>query len=219
MRHNHAQRSNSRVLRLEVSGSGFKIQRLGFSLLTLACLLALNLSGRAAIPTPEKLLPEDTLVLVTAPDFAKLRDLVKKSPQSQCWNDPAMKPFKDKFLLKWNEDFVKPLQRELDVKLDDYTSLLQGQVTFALTQNGWQGQEGQMPGLVLLLDSRDKSAQLKKNLADLKKKWVDAARKVRSEKLRDVEFTILPLSTNDVPQTLRKLLPKHAEVQELGDDK
>jgi hypothetical protein len=219
MRHKQAQLSNSRVLQLEVPGSWLNTQRFSFSLLTVASLLALNLTGRAAIPTPEKLLPDDTLVLVTAPDFAKLRDLAKKSPQSQWWNDPAMKPFKDKFLQKWNEDLVKPLERELDVKLDDYTALFQGQVTFALTQNGWQGQDGQMPGLLLLLDSRDKSAQLKKNLADLKKKWVDAAKPVRTEKLRDVEFTILPLSTNDVPKTLRKLLPKRAEVQELGDDK
>ena len=219
MRHRQAQLSSSRVLWQEISAPGFKIQRFGFSLLALACLFALNQTGFAAIPAPEKLLPDDTLVLVTAPDFARLRDLVKKSPQSQCWNDPAMKQFKDKFLLKWNEDLVKPLERDLDVKLDDYTALLQGQLTFALTQNGWQGQDGQMPGLILLLDSRDKSAQLKRNLADLKKKWVDAARPVRTEKLRDVEFTILPISTNDVPQTLRKLLPKRAEVQELGDDK
>ena len=188
-------------------------------LLALAVVLLLGIPGRAAIPSPEKLLPDDTLVLVTAPDFSRLRTLATKMPATQCWNDPAMKPFKEKFLLKWDERFVKPLERELGVKLDDYTGLLQGQLTLAVIQNGWQGQNGQMPGLVLLLDSRDRSAQLKKNLADLRKKWVEAARPLRTEKLRDVEFTIVPLSTNDVPQTLRKLLPNRPEVQELGDDK
>ncbi|HWW01453.1 MAG TPA: hypothetical protein VNZ64_17280 [Candidatus Acidoferrum sp.] len=219
MRNKQASLSEPPRAKLPVPASRFRRSRCSLPLLTLTCLFLLNFTSRAAIPAAEKLLPDDTLVLVTAPDFSRLRDLAKKMPQAQCWNDPAMKPFKDKFLLKWNEELVKPLERELDVKLGDYTSLLQGQITFAVTQNGWQGQDGEMPGLLLLLDSRDKSAQLKKNLADLRKKWVDAARPLRTEKIRDVEFTILPLSTNDVPQTLRKFLPKRGEVQELGNDK
>ncbi len=197
----------------------FRSAALSLRLLSLAVVWLLAGPARAAIPSPEKLLPDDTLVLFTAPDVSRLRTLATRMPANQCWNDPAMKPFKDKFLLKWDEQFVKPLERELGLKLDDYTSLLQGQLTVAVIQNGWQGQNGQTPALVLLLDSRDKSAQLKKNLADLKKKWVESARPLRTEKLRDVEFTIVPLSTNDVPQTLRKLMPNRAEVQELGDDK
>ena len=49
-------------------------------------------NSRAAIPSAEKLLPDDTLVLFTVPDFAKLREVYKASPQSKFWNDPAMKP-------------------------------------------------------------------------------------------------------------------------------
>src|SRR5437773_1212490 len=122
-------------------------------------------NGAMPIPAPEKLVPEDTVVLVTAPDFGKLRDVYRRLPQSQLWNDPAMKPFKDKFLAKWKEEFVKPLERELDVRFDDYTSLPQGQVTFAMTQNGWEGKNDQSPGILLLLDAKDKSGQLKTNLA------------------------------------------------------
>src|SRR5712672_3592446 len=91
-------------------------------------------AAAAAVPSPEKLLSDDTLLVVTAPDFSKLRETFKSSPQSQLWNDPAMKAFREHFMEKWNEEFVKPLERELDVRLDDYTSLPQGQVTFALTQ-------------------------------------------------------------------------------------
>jgi len=87
----------------------------------------------ASVPPPEKLLSDDTLLVITAPDFSKLRETFKSSPQSQLWNDPAMKAFREHFMEKWNEEFVKPLERELDVRLDDYTSLPQGQVTFALT--------------------------------------------------------------------------------------
>src|ERR1051325_11099594 len=174
------------------------------SLLTLLAAL----TATAAIPAPEKLLPNDTLIMVTAPDFAKLKDTLKKSPQNQFWDDPAMKPFKDKFMAKWNEELIKPLERDLDVRLDDYTSLPQGQFTIALTQNGWDGQPGHAPGLLLLVDTKDKSDQLKKNLAELRKKCADAGKAVKTEKIRVLDFFILSISTNDMPRTLRKLFPE-----------
>ncbi|MFO1477950.1 MAG: hypothetical protein U1F98_15045 [Verrucomicrobiota bacterium] len=162
----------------------------------------------APIPPAEKLLPDDTLVMFTVPDFAKLRTLTAASPQTQAWNDPAMKPFRDKFMAKLQEQVVAPLERELGAKLDDYTSLPQGQLTFAVTQNGWQVATGQAPAVVVLMDARDKSAQLKKNLADLRKKWLDAGKTLRIEKIRDTEFSIIPLSSNNIPKSLGKLLPQ-----------
>jgi hypothetical protein len=111
------------------------------------------------------------------------------------------------------------LERELGIKFDSYTELLQGQLTFAVTQNGWQGEDDQSPGLLLLVDSKEKSSQLKKNLADLRKKWVDAGKNLKTEKVRDIDFTVLLLSSNDVPKTLRKLFPKSDKVEELGDEK
>jgi hypothetical protein len=188
-------------------------------LLAWAGLITVACGAWAAIPSPERLLPDDTLVLVTAPDFAKLKETWSKLPQSQCWNDPAMKPFKEKFLTKWKEEVKDPLERELSIKFDSYTELLQGQLTFAVTQNGWQGQDDQSPGLLLLVDSKDKSSQLKKNLADLRKKWVDAGKNLKTERIRDIDFTVLPLSSNDVPKTLRRLFPKSNKVEELGDEK
>jgi hypothetical protein len=172
----------------------------------------------ASIPAPEKLLPDDTLLVVTAPDFSKVRDTFKASTQNQAWNDPALKPFKDDLLSKWKDQVTDPLERELDLKLDDYTSLPQGQVTFALIQNGWQGRDEDSLGKVLLIDTRDKTSQLKSNLSKLRKKWVDSGKSLRTEKIRDFEFIILPLSTNDVPKAIRAFMPQQPEVQELGPD-
>jgi hypothetical protein len=186
--------------------------------LSFIAVLILAVSGYAGIPAPEKLLPDDTLLMVTAPDFAKLSAIWEKLPQMQLWKDPAMKPFRDNFTAKWNDEFVKPLERELDIKGEDYTSLLQGQLTFALTQNGWPGGEDQPPGLLLLVDAKDKSNQLKKNLAFLRKKWVDAGKAVKTTKIRGFEFNTLPLSTNDLPKTLRKFFPKSSETHELGEE-
>src|SRR5438105_7444694 len=119
-----------------------------------------------AVPAPDKLLSDDALVVLTVPDFAKLREFYLKSPQRMFWNDPAMKEFHDNFLSKWREEFVKPLERELNVSLDSYASLPQGQLTFALTQSIGEASEDQRLGWLLLVDTKDKSTQLKTNLAD-----------------------------------------------------
>jgi hypothetical protein len=173
----------------------------------MAALFLQLLSSGAALPPAEKILPDDTLVVLTAPDFAKLREIYKSSPQSAFWKDPAMKPFKDKFLSRWNDEFVKPLERDLNLRFDDYTGLPQGQITFALTQNGWQGEDEDTLGFLLLVDTKDKSAQLKSNLADLRRKWVDAGKSIKTEKIRDLEFSALTLSSNDVPKTWKTFFP------------
>jgi len=129
-----------------------------------------------------------------------------------------MKPFRDRFVSKWQEEFLDPLERELDVKCANYSSLAQGQLTFAVTQNGWQGEDGHPFGVVFLLDSKDKAGQLKQDLAELRKKWLDSGKKLRTERIRDIECTILPLSSNDVPKTLRPFFPASPRVQELGDE-
>ena len=88
-------------------------------------------SLRAAIPPAENLLPADTLFVVTAPDCAALRSAMNQSPQWLLWSDPAMKPFHDKFMAKWNESLVAPVEKDLGVKLADFTDLPQGQFTLA----------------------------------------------------------------------------------------
>jgi len=205
----HSDRSSLGLL------GALKLQAVSLFLAAAGCIA---MAAPAAIPAPEKLLPDDTLVMVTAPDFVRLRELVRKLPLAQFWNDSSMRPFRDKFLTKWNEQLVQPLEHDLDIKIGDYTRLAQGQITLALTQNNWQGQDGETPGLVLLLDARDKSGELAKALADLRKKWVAAGKTLRTEKIREIEFLVLPISTNDVPKTMRKFLPKTAETQEPGDD-
>jgi hypothetical protein len=190
-------------------------------LIFLAALAAsLNFSPalHATIPPAENLLPADTLFVVTAPDCAALRTALRQSPQALCWNDPAMKPFHDKFMGRWNETLVAPLEKDLGLNLGDFTDLAQGQFTFALTQNGWIGSGDQTPGLVLLLDARDKSGLLKTNLAALQKKWTDSGKPIRSETIRGIKFSIVPLSSNDMPESVSRLLPKKQPVSELGKE-
>jgi hypothetical protein len=166
--------------------------------------LALTFAASAAVPPVEKLLPDDTLFMVTTPDFTKAREAYRTSAQTQLWDDPAMRPFKEKFIAKLNENLIDPLEKDLGVHLTDYTNLPQGQITFAITQNGWPTTEGAHVGLLFLLDTKDQSSQLKKNLSDLRKKWLDAGKTLRTEKIRNVDFSVLAISDKDIPKTLRK---------------
>ena len=187
------------------------------SLTTLAA-LGCALCVHAAVPPAEQILPDDTLVMFTIPDCAKTRAVSAHSPMWQLWNDSAMKPFKDKFLHKLNEELVQPLERELGVKFEDYAALAQGQFTLALTANGWRGEKGTEPSSVLLLDVRDNEGDLKKTLEDFRKKWTEAGKTVRSEKVRGLDFLAVTLTTNDIPDALKRILPGPSGVRELGDE-
>jgi hypothetical protein len=180
------------------------------SLMSISTLL--SAPALAAIPTPDRLLPDDTLVVVTAPDFSKVRDLYRRSPQTKLWSDPAMKPFRDHFMTKLEDEIIQPLERELGVSLEQYASLPQGQLTIALTPGS--GDSG-TPGFLLLVDAKDKSGLLKTNLADLKRKWIDSGKSLKTERIRDIEFSILPLSSDDLPETLQKFAGSD---EDAGDD-
>ena len=195
-----------------------KIMNVFRTLGILAAVSFLTLPVKAAIPPAENLVPSDTLALVTAPDVSKLRVSASKSPQWLLWNDAAMKPFHDKFMGALNEQFVGPLEKELGISFADFSGLAQGQLTVAVSVNGSTGHDDIPPGVLLLLDSRDKSDALKTNLTALQKKWTDSGRVLRTEKLHGVNFSIVTLSSNDIPQTLKKLFPGKPPVQELGKE-
>jgi len=188
--------------------------------LFLAALLisAAATTTRATIPPVENLLPADTLFLLAAPDCAALRTASHQSPQWLFWNDPAMKPFHDKFVAKWEAEFVAPLERDLGVKLGDFADLPQGQFALALTRNGWNGTNDVNPGLLLLLDTKNKRDLLATNLAGLRKKWAESGKSLHTETLHGIQFSVVTLSSNDVPGVLASIFPTSQPVQELGKE-
>jgi hypothetical protein len=177
---------------------------------SLAILLsgAFMLSTRAAIPPAENLLPSDTLFFLTVPGCAGLRAAARQLPAWLFWNDPAMDPFRKKFEARFQESFLAPLEQSLGVKLADYADLPQGQFTLAVTQNGWTGGDGtQQPDVLLLLDAGSKSDLLKTNLAALLKKWTEGGKPIHTADIRGIPFSVLPLSSGDLPAALSGLLP------------
>jgi len=167
---------------------------------------ALTVTCFAATPPPDKLLAADTLAVFTVPDYGKAKATTSQWPGGQLWSDPALKPFVDKFTGKFKSDFLAPIEREFGLSLSEYSGLLQGQLTLAVTQNRSEGKAG-APGFLLLLDTKDKSEVLKTNLTALKKKWVDSGKQIKTDKIRDVEFTTLIFSSDDISKAMDKAFP------------
>lgn len=180
----------------------------------LAALFLAGLPLGAAIPPAENLLPADTLAFFSVPDCNAARAAAKSSPGWMFWGDASMRPFRDKVVAKWNEQFLAPLERDLGLKTSDFIDLPQGQFTVAATFNGSNGHDEVPTGWLLLLDAKDKSDLLKTNLAQLTKKWTDAGRLLRNVQIHGLSFTVVPLTSND----FAGILPKKVPVAELGKE-
>jgi len=152
-------------------------------------LVGLVASVRAAVPPAEQLLPPDTLATLCVPDWGKVAAAQRESPTWQLWRDPALQPFREKLMGKLNAEVLQPAERNLGIKLTNYAELLQGQCALAVTLNGWTGDKDPLPGFILLVDAKEKAGLLKTNLAEIKQKLLDAGKTVRTDKIRDVEFT------------------------------
>jgi hypothetical protein len=180
--------------------------KLKISLAAMAIFLLAASFVSAAIPPAEALLPADTLLVFSVPDCAAMRASAQQSPQWLLWNDPSMKPFRDNFTAKWDQKIIGPLEHELGIRIADYLPLLQGQLTFAITQNGWGESQKAPPAMVLLLDARDKADLLAKNLDALKQQWTDSGKALRTETIEDIKFSVLVLSSN-APMPLASFFP------------
>ncbi|MHB1306231.1 MAG: hypothetical protein ACYC23_04030 [Limisphaerales bacterium] len=158
------------------------------------------LAARAAVPPPEQILASDTLAVLAIPDYSRMLESQKTAPYFQLWRDESMRPFRDKFVAKFTKEFIEPMERQLGLKMADYLDLARGQITLAVTRNGWNGTAEPLPGFIALIDTREKSELLAKNLGEVRKKLTESGQTLKSERIRDVEFTSLPVEVPDGPK-------------------
>ena len=159
------------------------------------------------MPPAEKLLPADTLAFLTVPDWPKAQSSFTNSATGQLWAEPAMKAFKENFFDKFHADKIQPLEKELGFRFTNFLSLARGQFTFAVVPNGWDGRSERQPGLLWLLDTKENSPLLKAKLTDLRAMWTKDGRKMRTEKIRDVEFTVVIVDAQEMVKSLPQLTP------------
>ncbi len=173
-------------------------------LLPLAAVV-LCLGAGAAVPKPEKLLPKDTVLVVTAPDWAKARQLWSNAPYAGLWRDPNLKPFADKFTEKFTTGVIRPLEKSWGIKFSDFAGLAQGQVTYALAPVTPRNKSDSPLAGILIMDTKDHAGQLKTNLAQVIKKWAEAGKPMKAQKIRQADFTTLIVSHEDL--SWQKIFP------------
>jgi hypothetical protein len=163
--------------------------------------LALLGVTRAAVPPAEQLLPRDTVAVLGIPNFQHLKEVRAQSAMWRLWNDPAMAPFRKQLTDKFREEVLQPLEQEAGIKVGEYLALLQGQVTLAVTLNGWTGGEDPLPGVLLIMDSGDHAADLRAKLADIRRKISEGDDvSLQTEEIRGTEFfKLAPPEDADAP--------------------
>ncbi len=157
------------------------------SLASLCAVLALALSASAVVPPAEKLLPADTLVVLTIPDLDKAVASAKDFSLAQLWRDPAMKPFTYKFETKLRE-LIGQDDKNFARDWAEFRPLVGGQVTFALMRGDWQGDPGSDPEVAVLLDVKDKDKQLHDFIERCAKRDADEGKTIQRETVRGVKF-------------------------------
>lgn len=152
--------------------------------------LLLGCTRLVAAPLPAQYLPADTLALVTVPDWTSFETALTTTPLGRLWNDPAMRPFREKTGENLQAKLLGEGEKELGIKAADFLPLLQGQVTLALLAGEWKpSQPDTMPSFIAIVDAKDHADQLKARLAEVREKLTATKRPARTIKIRDVEFT------------------------------
>ena len=169
----------------------------------MVCAVCLGPALDAAVTPPDQLLPPDTLAVISIPDYAAASAAWKEQALVRLWKDPAMQSFREKFESQWHDEVVRPLEQELGVRLADQAQLLQGQLTFAVLGNGWPEATGKKPGWLLALDTRDQGAQLTDRISTWRTRLTEAGRKVRSEKIQELEFAVVSIRRDELAGAFR----------------
>lgn len=198
-----------------VPAAAFRLRLPTFALLVGLLAGPATLSG--AVPPPEKLLPASTLAMASIPDYSKFSAGATNDPMYRFLRDPAMKPMVDKFIAKWNTEVVARIEQQFGIKLSDYAQLAQGQITLALLKPAPDAKEGGLQPFVFLMDAGSQAEALKKILADLRKRWIDSGKKLRSEPIRGVEFSALTFTAAELDKALESFFPKSADSQDEDD--
>ncbi len=160
-----------------------------------ALVLSICHVARARIPAAEQLLPPDTLVVLTVPDWEQAVKKSELSPVVQWWRDPAMKPFADRLEQKISESFQIKMESGRKVNLPGLMENLKGQLTVAVTQGGLK--TGGEPGVVFLLDARDRKAEIKKEVNRFLDALRDSGEKVETETVGEIEFRALKIDSSE----------------------
>jgi len=142
-----------------------------------------------AAVSPEAILPVNTFAVATVPDLNRARQFFKADPVVRMWNDPVMAAFTGKIEKAFNKNVMQRIRKEAPIQPGEIWNLARGQVTIALTRKAGQPS----PGIIFLMDSGNKAAELDRGMLQLREALVD--NQVDHERLRieGADFVHIPI--------------------------
>jgi hypothetical protein len=169
--------------------------------LILLTLLLARAALSAAIPEPARLLPPDSLLVVSAPDVPKAVAAFTNLPTAQLWRDPAMRGPADRLSQWWRNEILSTLNRHWHFSFGEWAEMTCGQATFALLSAPEHRRDW-----ILLTEVGSRSNILATNLARLRQAWVEGGRSLRTETVQGREVVVLTVPEETMPADLRSKL-------------
>lgn len=124
-----------------------------------------------AVKPAEKLLPENTIAVVSFKNLKALEAAYADAPSTKLMNDPALQPFLNKAEAAIKKNILEPINEKLSLDLAELGNLCEGQLTLAIVPSSKIIDA--IPSFIILSDvgtKKDKAQALIKSVeAELKK--------------------------------------------------
>ncbi len=103
------------------------------TLILLSSVVTLTLTNAIGAAKPaEKLLPENTMAVITFRDLSSMEKAYENAPFSKFMKDPALQPFLKKAEKSVKKNLLEPIEEKLALDLAELGNLCEGQLTFAI---------------------------------------------------------------------------------------
>jgi hypothetical protein len=164
-----------------------------FAIIAIASLLSTS-PLFAARPTAARLLPENTVAMVSVADAKTLAEKFMNTDLGRMSQDPQLKPLIEHLYGSLGE-FIDKLKDEIGLSLDQIAALPQGEITAALIIPA-----DSTPGGVLVFDAKDQIENAR-TLIERLKKLLEREKGVKSEEtIEDVKCTIYRSPDENAPE-------------------
>jgi len=164
------------------------IGRLGFFVwLGIVGLVGLPQSAAMAAAPPERIVPENTILLFKINNAKEFRESFRQSQYGQLWNDPGLKEFKDELSQRINEA-SKSFRERLGISIGEILAIPQGNVGIAAIYR----EEANNPiSFAVLADAGENAKKMEELLDRASKQSEESGARVSTESFSGMTLHII----------------------------
>jgi hypothetical protein len=130
----------------------------------LIALLAFISTRSQAAYVPEKLVPRDTILLMTVPDIDLATARFQETSSYRMFNEPFMKPLFERAKKDISDAISKELGQDQSAALLEFLGTVKGQLTFAVSGNPKTVMSGKSIRFAVILDAKNQATAARKSI-------------------------------------------------------